>query len=381
MSLTKQQKKKRREKSKKKQMHMQKYANKYPRIILPEEEELKTHTYALVYLLKEALKKVKFSNIKDPAHKRILSYIKEYGWDYTYKMINSLAQERNFDYKGYNFEIDLITHWMNVNLSFELEKNPSYQKYALMEPIWTYFKGHDLKIDMFHYTKVSTNFGPAYYAFEKRCVGIEDCNNEINSRNIYFSKHTIKRINERVYFNNLDLYSVYSTFKYIAMLEHFNISNFNNHMLITLYDSCYLKLYEMFFNDIIDSKEKENKFLRKKILFKVGYGIVEKTNEGDLFVKTMLTPGMVGTPEYVLLHRLVKNKNELHRLSQSVENSHTAKHICENNDLNAMNWFQEHGLIQIGKKEDMFEKCETEDRRKMYYGIDYNKIIDDYCRK
>ncbi len=69
--------------------------------------------------------------------------------------------------------------------------------------------------------------------------------------------------------------------------------------------------------------------------------------EGFAKAITLLTPGMIGTPERVLLDNAGLDSVSYGKVTASIENAISMKRLVETRDFSALKWFHENGVPQV----------------------------------
>ena len=162
-----------------------------------------------------------------------------------------------------------------------------------------------------------------------------------------FSRHAVERILDRAmvsmdYFHAHDAYCCLSEDTYFEacfLPEKDGIAQ----QAVSLFDYC----APGFLSGVVVEKVLNIKdFKEEEYVHRFGYCPVSRFQN---FVKaiTLLSPGMVGTPEYELLKNADLSREEHEALEISIENSLRYRDLAESNDFKAIKWFHDNGISQI----------------------------------
>ncbi|MDR1856238.1 MAG: hypothetical protein LBR22_03650 [Desulfovibrio sp.] len=195
---------------------------------------------------------------------------------------------------------------------------------------------------------------------------------EINGekRIVCYTEHAIDRIYKRIYgVNDFDIVTFAQVkFSAIENLSHFEMCKVTKNGepmdALVIYwcvrrDS---KLWNLFVPEVIAPDPDKNKQLYRK----VGYCPLSIPYHSNLaVVKTILSPGMNGTPEYDLIN-WHENRAEAERLKISKEKIQSPSEILQFKDLSALKFFQKH-------RPDQFFFSKDNINRPKEYNPDTNK--------
>lgn len=211
--------------------------------------------------------------------------------------------------------------------------------------------GDEFKIIFDALLRHKTEWGYVYYSQLKPKIIIDD-----NEYIVAFSRHAVERISERCV-GQYDQYAgAGDAFAFLSDCLKFDVipqgSNGNRNYLITFYEMCapgystygYLEGVK---DDVNDYKEYR---------YRVGYCPIS-LSEGFASSKTLLTPGMRGTPEDFLLKKSDLEKSEEIEIRKSVERMIMKKIWAFEQDFSAIKWFHDNGVPQVMEiDEPLFNK-------------------------
>ena len=234
----------------------------------------------------------------------------------------------------------LLLKMGSVIFSILREKNKLIQ-YIPYNDVTILPKGDEFKIIFDALLRHKTEWGYVYYSQLKPKIVIDD-----SEYIVAFSRHAVERICERC----VDQYDQYAgagdAFAFLSQCSEFEVipqgSNGNRNYLISFYDMCtpgfagykYLK-------GVKDDLNED-----KNYCYRVGYCPIS-LNEGFVSSKTLLTPGMRGTPEDYLLKKAGIGRREEIEIRNSVEKSVSRKIWAFVQDFSAIKWFHDNGVSQV----------------------------------
>jgi hypothetical protein len=180
-----------------------------------------------------------------------------------------------------------------------------------------------------------------YYSQLKPKVLIDN-----NEYIVAFSRHAVERICERCV-GQYDHYAgAGDAFAFLSSCSKFDVipqgPNGNRNYLITFYDSCVPGFTE--YKYLKGVKDDVNDY--REYCYRVGYCPVS-LNQGFASSKTLLTPGMRGTPEDFLLKRSGIGRMEKIEIRKSVERTISKRIWAFEQDFSAMKWFHDNGVPQV----------------------------------
>ncbi|MFH2003361.1 MAG: hypothetical protein ABIK27_01235 [Bacteroidota bacterium] len=198
--------------------------------------------------------------------------------------------------------------------------------------------------------KRKTNWGTVHYSPLKPKINVDG-----QEYIVAFSKHAVERICERTvgywetYNGSGDCFAYLKKCKKYDLLtmEHGN----NEQQFITFYETCAPNFASYtYLEKVIDNIEPG-----KSYCYRVGYCPLG-FQDGFACSKTLLTPGMSGTPE----NHLIKNSNldnaHERKLRNAVQDVISKKQWVATGNLEAIKWFHDNGIPQVLEvRDELFE--------------------------
>jgi hypothetical protein len=207
-----------------------------------------------------------------------------------------------------------------------------------------YPSGNDFIVKFDGLLSKRTKYGTIYYSSLKPKVKIEG-----NEFIVAFTRHAIERICDRCVADWRMYAGAGDVFSYIKKCNFFEVikpSDSSKKNFITFYDGC----TEGFFNfnyvtEVLGSYEPN-----KNYFYRVGYCPVGISGE---FVSaiTMLTPGMRGTPEHLLLINSNLPTPKKDEFKRYIEISMKKIEFANDSNFEAIKWFHQNGIPQVVKME------------------------------
>ena len=164
---------------------------------------------------------------------------------------------------------------------------------------------------------------------------------------VAFSRHAIERITERTVGDWRSYLGAGDAFAFLAQCVYFEpctvLEGRTPKPAVTFYDSCYLvskkwAYVTKIFEGAVDYGSPP--------YYRVGYCPVDLEN-GFAMARTLLTPGMRGTPERELLNRTNLKTAEKEEVLCGVEDATSYLRLVNTGNFHAVKWFHDHGIPQV----------------------------------
>ena len=259
---------------------------------------------------REFSNKIQFKNVKDPVTK-------------------------------HNFKI-LFTFLLADIVLAELKKQHLLEKYVPFNVAYIIPIGKSFRV-FFNgmLTKKMDNAPPIYYSKHKPTI-------EINGEKLLigFSRHAIHRICERCVGDwgtnggATDAFAFFNSCIYFELYE--DDTRRENQYYFTFYQTC----ADGFFSGMYPRMILDNFDPTKTYYYRIGYCPIV-VNGNFACGKTMLPPGMRGTPEDKLLRKSNLSREEKHKIYKSAENAFSFSGLAKSQDFTGLKWFHDNGVPQI----------------------------------
>jgi len=262
---------------------------------------------------------------------------------------------------GFNQAIDLITDGISdsrkknvIKLNFEflvghivfqkLKEKGILDNFIPYNDVGIYPSDNDFIVKFDGLLSKKTRYGTIYYSNLKPKVKIEG-----DEFIVAFTRHAIERICDRCV-SNWKMYAgagdVFAYIKKCNFFEVINPSDTNEKNFITFYDKCSKGFfYFNYVTDVLDSYDPD-----KNYFYRVGYCPVGISGE-FLSAITMLTPGMRGTPEYLLLINSNLPTSKKDEFKRYIEISMKKFEFANDSNFEAIKWFHQNGIPQVVEME------------------------------
>jgi len=200
--------------------------------------------------------------------------------------------------------------------------------------------GEDFKVSFKALHKTRAFGGAAYYSWHKPQIEFEG-----RTYTVAFSRHALERVAERCAVDPSSYVGSGDVFAFIAKCTYYEPCILDNDgQLIhgfTFYEYCSPGFHSWrYVDNLIDNPSNEEKYI-----YRVGYCPVDLS--GDFAkARTLLTPGMKGTPEEVLI-RKISDPNQRQQTQNSTQNQTSIKRQAETDDFEAIKFFHNGGIPQI----------------------------------
>ncbi len=159
-----------------------------------------------------------------------------------------------------------------------------------------------------------------------------------------FSKHAVDRICKRTV-NNMDYLGMGNAFAYFKDSVTFELCSLpDGSPALAFLEKCTAP----FFSGTFPKELIEDWHPQSAYKYRVGYCPLAFF-EGFAKTITLLTPGMIGTPERMLLDNAGLDSVSYRKVTASIENVISMKRLVETRDFSALKWFHDHGIPQVIK--------------------------------
>ena len=204
---------------------------------------------------------------------------------------------------------------------------------SIEKRFWVTFKGM--------LTKKLDKYPHIYYSRHKPTL-------EVNGEKLIigFTRHAIHRICERsvgdwrTYSGATDAFAFFNYCTYFELYEDDTRSK--DKYYFTFYENCADGFFSGFYPKmILDSYDPS-----KDYYYRIGYCPIV-VNGNFAIGKTMLPPGMRGTPEDKLLKKSNLSEEEKNKIYKSAENSFKFLNLAKSQDFTGLKWFHDNGVPQI----------------------------------
>lgn len=174
---------------------------------------------------------------------------------------------------------------------------------------------------------------------------------EINGAkySVAFSRHALERYCERSVYNWQtyggmgDAFGVISgtMTKYLPAVIHHKSGA--TQQAVAIYNQCAHGHYNAYYAKEVLGEEYSK---TKRYYYLAGYCAVELSGNFAQ-VKTLLAPGMRGTPEDVALRSANLPKDEFFEIQNSFKATESFRGLVDSNDFTAVKWAHDHGVPQV----------------------------------
>jgi hypothetical protein len=210
--------------------------------------------------------------------------------------------------------------------------------------------------------KQKSKFGTLYHSSLKPTVRIDD-----REYIVAFSRHAIERICERAIMNWQTFLGANDAFLYLERCVKYDIVEDANSKekkyFITFYEPCAIASGNMIYiNRVLEKIENNTDYC-----FRIGYCPIE-INGDYACALTLLTPGMKGTPEDLLLKESDLSYEDKQKIRADVQDMISKKIWFEKRNFEAIKWFHQNGISQVMKVEEkIFENFYDQYQRQIGY--------------
>jgi hypothetical protein len=195
------------------------------------------------------------------------------------------------------------------------------------------FKGMLVK----HFPK----YGTIYYPKHKPKLKIDG-----NELTIGLTTHAIHRISERCVKNWRTYGGASDVFTFFNNCNNFEIFKDDRRNRDQHYFTMYERCGEGFFSGMYPENILDKMDYTKIYHYRIGYCPIA-VNGNFACGKTMLPPGMRGTPEDRLLRESTLSREEKSRIYRSAKNSFLFSNLIKSEDFTGLKWFHDNGVPQI----------------------------------
>jgi hypothetical protein len=199
--------------------------------------------------------------------------------------------------------------------------------------------------------KHKSKFGTVYYSSLKPTIKIDN-----KEYIVAFSRHAIERICERSIFDWKTFLGANDAFLYLERCIKYDLieesGGYDKKYFITFYEPCSPESGNMVYvNKVLNEIE-----INTDYCFRIGYCPIQ-INDNFACAITLLTPGMKGTPEDLLIKNSDLSYEDKIRIRNNVQDMISKKIWDEKQNFEAIKWFHQNGIPQVLKiKEKIFEK-------------------------
>jgi len=190
-------------------------------------------------------------------------------------------------------------------------------------------------------TKKLDKASPIYYSKHKPTI-------EMNGEKplIGFSRHAIHRICERCVGDWGTQGGAIDAFAFFNNCTYFELYKDESRSKDQYYFSFYENCVDGYFCGLYPRMILDNYDPSKSYYYRIGYCPIV-VNGNFAIGKTMLPPGMRGTPEDKILKKSTLSREEKHKIYKSAENSFKFMNLVKSQDFSGLKWFHDNGVPQI----------------------------------
>jgi hypothetical protein len=199
--------------------------------------------------------------------------------------------------------------------------------------------------------KHKSKFGTVYYSSLRPTIKIDN-----KEYIVAFSRHAIERICERAILDWKTYHGANDAFLYLERCIKYDFiedsGGYDKKYFITFYEPCSPESGNMVYvNKVLNKIE-----INTDYCLRIGYCPIQ-INDSFACAITLLTPGMKGTPEDLLMKNSNISYDDKIRMRNNVQDMISKTIWKEKQNFEAIKWFHQNGIPQVLKVEDkIFEK-------------------------
>jgi hypothetical protein len=261
--------------------------------------------------------------------------------DFDYEF-NNRVKVKNIS-NGKNETVRVAFHFLISDILFkELAKQNLLEKYIPYNSVYITPEDNQFFVSFKGmFSQKIVNYGTIYYPSHKPTL-------EINGKKLIIglTTHAIHRISERCVYDWRTYGGAGDVFTFFNNCENFELIKDEKRNRDQYYFSIYEKCTKGFFSENYPKMILDRIDSTKVYYYRIGYCPIA-VNGNFACGKTMLPPGMRGTPEDKLLKESNLSREEKSKIYKSAENAFLFSNLVSSHDFTGLKWFHDNGVPQV----------------------------------